>query len=1409
MAIKLSNVIGAPFSDDVLRQLSVRARRNSTLSRSNEEVLFLANKMAWARLTSSVNVTTLSENERRIFFNDLELDPGDYPNPDSLAQNWILEAGASIQKGNGIALRQGIGPNGAYGLGGTEELGYRPMPGLLSVQVETTGRLGSLRQATITFNVWNMNQLNVIEALYFRLGYSMLLEWGHTQYFGNTNSNGSIVPDGVFVSKEIYGIDNPFGPNRTKETIQQDIARKARKTSGNYDGMLGVVSNFNWSFNQQGGYDCTVRLIGLGAVMDSMRINQAYTLPEGAVKKFKEEQSVLERQVQASLATIQAETGVQELSGVNLPAIPGNPDELYRLVKEYIGPSDLTYKDFIQNYLAIGVRNFKTGEYFDTQFVEFKTSLTNKDLATLEAANEKFGGLWIPVGNIYYNLNANLSTGATLLFAGPGSISSFIEEYFNRFPVIQQNINVEAEEQVGLNPLARLFQYQTRQYTTTSSGGVGGASTNITSVSLDSTLVSNTGNSSGLRAEFRVRLGAPANTEKLIYFQLQGTVNAPDPNRPVTRRLVIQALEKWINSGAPAVITEVVAPSGELIVIKGSFQTDVIVTVGGSSTTKVINWEFETNNPGFIASTAEAQQPQIPPVQETQQPNTGDANGNVNQPDTQQIESAQGFQSALDAMLAIIQSRCQVEALKANLDNPVIAVDIVDITRQFYQGGIFDKVLSTSPNENIQPGTFDLTQFALRGFNADFMAYPDDKKGVILFGSKILQTPTVDFNDLCKAYVVRYPKSSPDAPTTTVRIPVYLQLGYLLAFLNNMCLFYDSKQKTTGTESAAGTEKRPYVYIDFNPETNFCLSSPQQMSIDPFTCLIPLNANNLEYKALFTEGIKTGEFFNPEKQNRITAALNENGLYFKSISNRYQGKIMNILLNIDYLLRVVKEYSNADKEQAVNLQLFLERIVADINKSLGNINALRVAYRDDANTIQIVDDQWVPNLPLEKTLIDRTQYKEALKTDPILAGQLPVFESTSLPSVTTFSLAREFQFKTTFSTKLASMIAISAQAATGSINAKDHSSLSYLNRSFQDRYKPYVEDATNRNKGTNSNASGNTGRVNDTSNDQKAADTFNAHVASIYSNAQLTEEKIEMAKNYYIERMSKVKSLDKATTAAPFIPADLEITIDGISGIIMGNAFTVPESRLPRSLRASDGYTKVGFIVTGLSHTIESNQWLTKIKGQMIKLREDSALRIPVYTPSRDQGQFPSTVRNTALSIIESTPWSAAFISYVMRQAEVSFPSSDSHAAYAQSLRGNSRGFQVLDPGKTKVLLGDLVVKNRETSRLTFGTSVWSGSSHGDIIVSINNNTAVAIGGNVGDTVGQTNIPLTDGLLSTGTASAPNYFVILRPPTGVVSSIINIANREYNLWRTNAWKETTAAAIVTLRQYYSTVGIII
>lgn len=340
---KLSNVIGAPFAEHILTQLNLRAAHNSTgdsstLSRSNDDILFLANKMSWVKLTSSVRLTpeqyievnnittTVYSKPIASFYKRLELD---YVGGDDLAKNWTLEAGTSRANGANIDLRHGIGPDGAYGLGGTAELGYRPMPGLTSVIIDTKGTLGSLREATIQFKVWNMNQLNVIEALYFRLGYSMLLEWGHNQFFTNVNQQGV---GGTFTTNT-YGID-PFQPDLKKEIIQQQIAQRSYKLSGNYDGMLGVVTNFHWAFNQTGGYDCTVKLIGLGAIMDTLKINLSYVMPPSLFQEYKSQNETIQqaKERQAQIDAQNAEKQKRNSEGLPDLVAPASNNEGIKLI---------------------------------------------------------------------------------------------------------------------------------------------------------------------------------------------------------------------------------------------------------------------------------------------------------------------------------------------------------------------------------------------------------------------------------------------------------------------------------------------------------------------------------------------------------------------------------------------------------------------------------------------------------------------------------------------------------------------------------------------------------------------------------------------------------------------------------------------------------------------------------------------------------------------------------------------------------------------------------------------------------------------------------------------------------------------------------------------------------------------
>jgi len=208
----------------------------------------------------------------------------------------------------------------------------------------------------------------------------------------------------------------------------------------------------------------------------------------------------------------------------------------------------------------------------------------------------------------------------------------------------------------------------------------------------------------------------------------------------------------------------------------------------------------------------------------------------------------------------------------------------------------------------------------------------------------------------------------------------------------------------------------------------------------------------------------------------------------------------------------------------------------------------------------------------------------------------------------------------------------------------------------------------------------------------------------------------------------------------------------------------------------------------------------------MIKLRENTKQVTAATIVGEIQLQIIQVTNGGGLTdaFNKANPWSAAFISYVIKTAGISdFPVNASHALYAEALRKNPSKFQVLDPSITTIQVGDLVVANRDGNTLAFRTGKWSGNTHGDIITSISGNTAKGIGGNIGQSVGVTNIGLVNGKLGRS-----DYFVVLRP-TEKVSSIVNVAEEEYNKWKKDRWKETTPAALSTLREYYKVVGITI
>lgn len=240
-------VIGGKLDSTVIAQLAVRKNiLKKTSGRTSDELLYLNSNTGWVRLTSSVDVETPTPQGATKEYSNV------------LAKGNILFAGTS----SSTSMRGGYGgTNSSYTLSNT--LGERPMPGITDVVISSQNTFGTLRIGTVKFTVNSIEQLDSMEALFMRPGFSALLEWGHTLYYENDNTK---------LQKNPEVIDG-FLTGTSRAEIDKKIVQKKIDTSNNYDGMYGIIKNFVWSMNTTGGYDCSVDIISVGEILESIKID--------------------------------------------------------------------------------------------------------------------------------------------------------------------------------------------------------------------------------------------------------------------------------------------------------------------------------------------------------------------------------------------------------------------------------------------------------------------------------------------------------------------------------------------------------------------------------------------------------------------------------------------------------------------------------------------------------------------------------------------------------------------------------------------------------------------------------------------------------------------------------------------------------------------------------------------------------------------------------------------------------------------------------------------------------------------------------------------------------------------------------------------------------------------------------
>lgn len=250
---------GSPIDVKLYNQLMKREELIADPVKSQRQRSYLYSNKPWVKLRSSVDIGKSAEKAKAFAITNL--------------QTYYKDG--KFQGRSGIG--RGSGEDGVYR--NQQSRGFRPVPGVTSINVKSDGNQGMLLRATVNITVWSLEDLEAFDEVYFRPGFTCLLEWGHTVYLDKDGNASSLNVDAATVedSKWFKSWANvPKGSNAFVE-ITKAISKKRDSNSGNYsyEGFVGYINNFQWSLRDDGGYDIVLNIMSNNQIIDAFKIPTA------------------------------------------------------------------------------------------------------------------------------------------------------------------------------------------------------------------------------------------------------------------------------------------------------------------------------------------------------------------------------------------------------------------------------------------------------------------------------------------------------------------------------------------------------------------------------------------------------------------------------------------------------------------------------------------------------------------------------------------------------------------------------------------------------------------------------------------------------------------------------------------------------------------------------------------------------------------------------------------------------------------------------------------------------------------------------------------------------------------------------------------------------------------------------
>jgi len=425
---------------------------------------------------------------------------------------------------------------------------------------------------------------------------------------------------------------------------------------------------------------------------------------------------------------------------------------------------------------------------------------------------------------------------------------------------------------------------------------------------------------------------------------------------------------------------------------------------------------------------------------------------------------------------------------------------------------------------------------------------------------------------------------------------VYMSFGALLALIQCRLLLYNKKEE----------KNIPLFYFDFDfndleNDNNYICRIPGQMSSDPTVCLIKYDKPNIDFETNL-QGKAYKDFQNIVYPNTTINDHLSKGLTFipKNPENLYSGKMAAIYLNFTYIAECLKNAERSE-DKSISILSFLKTIFSGVEEAIGGINNFTIRVDSDENKIKIYDQspQRIKPIPINDK--DDTYAR---------------FNIFGVKPGTEGSFVTDIQLKGEIGQNFVAQLAIAA-AQNGNQLASNATSFSRYNLGLKDRVLPKRANYTTKNPDEIEIPTAISFWKNNIDVNIKEEKINYNLFNEIYARRHFNAAYIDQYKSLFGQFMSLCMGELVQQNQLPFsqfLPFDLTIEMDGLSGMKMWEKFLIDERVLPPSY----GEDSVDIQISGINHTVDSNGWRTSLntqaspKSQLDSIKRPSKLDSPI-----------------------------------------------------------------------------------------------------------------------------------------------------------------------------------------------------